>query len=522
VPVHPFDVAVVAAYAIAMVAFGLYFYFRVDRYSDYYDGGRTWGVWIVGCAVAATNIGAGNTMGSVAMAYRDGLSAAWYVTLQALAFIPFAYVAVHKIYPLRETTLAEYLESRYRPWLRPISAVALALATFAILPAQIVGGATVLTALVGMDYTAAFLMVGVTLILYSALGGMPSVTYGDVYQWLLMLGGFLVGVPIFISMAGGLSSVMAGVPESHASWWSGATGTWNPPTIAAWLVTVVMARFGSQEWYQRIRASRSVEASRRGFILGGLMAAPFGVLTMLIGVAALQQMPDLASPEEAFARSMMAAMPAGLRALMMSAILAAVVTSGESSVNAATALFVNDVGKRLAPDRSDRFYLRLSQLSCAGLGSIALLLALSAPHIVEYIRLGFMIRTPVAITVLMGLYWRGANATGAAAAIVVGTLAVLGWQNFGDPRAIDPFWVAAPVTFAAIVIGSLAAREGRDKLVANRPRVLEGRESLHSSQVFDTAFKDSRPAERGKTNTAPGEAKPNPSGSSRRSEAQPR
>lgn len=463
---HPLDLAVVILYAAAMAAFGLYFYFRVDRYSDYYDGGRKWGVWIVGCAVAATNIGAGNTMGSVAMAYRDGVSAMWYVTLQALAFIPFAYVAVHKIYPLKETTLAEYLETRYQPWLRPLSAVALALATFAILPAQIVGGATVLTSLIGLDYTTAFLVVGVALILYSALGGMPSVTYGDVYQWILMLGGFLIGVPILVSAAGGLSQVMAHVPPTHNAWWDGATGTWNPPTIAAWLVTVVMARFGSQEWYQRIRASKSAAASRHGFILGGLMAAPFGFLTMLVGIIALQQLPGLANPEEAFARSMMGAMPIGLRALMMSAILAAVVTSGESSVNAATALFVNDVAKRFVPDRSDRFYLRLSQVSCAVLGLAALALALNAPHIVEYIRLGFMIRTPVAITVLMGLYWRGANATGAGAAIVVGTLAVLGWQNFGDAKAIDPFWVAAPVTFAALVAGSLLGRGlGGNKLL---------------------------------------------------------
>jgi SSS family solute:Na+ symporter len=453
--VQPLDLAVVIVYALAMVAFGLYFYFRVENYAEYYDGGRRWGVWIVGAAVAATNIGAGNTMGSVAMAYRDGYSAMWYVTLQALAFIPFAYVAVHKIHPLRETTLAEYLETRYQAWLRPISAVALALATFAILPAQIVGGASVLTALIGLDYTTSFLLVGSTLIVYSALGGMPSVTYGDVYQWVLMLGGFLIGVPIFISASGGLAHVLAGVPETHASWWSGATGTWNPPTIAAWLITVVMARFGSQEWYQRIRASRSVEASRRGFILGGVMAAPFGVLTMLIGIAALQQMPGLANPEEAFARSMMSAMPAGLRALMMSAILAAVVTSGESSVNAATALFVNDVLKRAVPGRTDRFYLRLSQVSCALLGLLALGLALNAPNIVAYIRLGFMIRTPVAIAVLMGLYWPRANATGAAAGIVVGTLAVLGWQNFGDPVAVDPFWIAAPVTLFALVSGSL-------------------------------------------------------------------
>jgi Na+/proline symporter len=64
----------------------------------------------------------------------------------------------------------------------------------------------------------------------------------------------------------------------------------------------------------------------------------------------------------------------------------------------------------------------------------------------------------VAITVLLGLYWRGANATGAAAAIIVGTLSVLGWQTFGDPRAVDPFWIAAPVTLLAIVAGSLLGR----------------------------------------------------------------
>ena len=459
---HPLDVAVVIVYALAMLAFGLYFYFRVDRYSDYYDGGRTWGVWIVGCAVAATNIGAGNSMGSVAMAYRDGYSAAWYVTLQALAFIPFAYVAVHKIHPLKETTLAEYLESRYQPWLRPISAVALALATFAILPAQIVGGATVLTALIGLDYTTAFLVVGVDA---DSLLGARRHAVGDLRRR-LSVGADARRVPdrrahLHQRRRRPAAGAWPACRQTHASWWSGATGTWNPPTIAAWLITVVMARFGSQEWYQRIRASKSVEASRRGFILGGVMAAPFGFLTMLVGIAALQQMPGLANPEEAFARSMMSAMPVGLRALMMSAILAAVVTSGESSVNAATALFVNDLCKRVVPDRTDRFYLRLSQVSCAVLGLLALVLALNAPHIVEYIRLGFMIRTPVAITVLLGLYWRGANATGAAAAIIVGTLSVLGWQTFGDPRAIDPFWIAAPVTLVAIVVGSLLGAPAR-------------------------------------------------------------
>lgn len=449
------DVVVLVLYAASMVALGLFFYFRVEKYHEYYDGGRRWGVWLVGFAVAATNIGAANTVGSVTLAYHEGVSALWYVTLQAAAFLPFAWVAVPRFYALRETTLAEYLEHRYRAWLRPVSAAALSLATFAILPAQIVGGASVIVTLVGIDHTIAFLAVGGALILFTALGGLPSVTYADTFQWALIVLGFVVGVPLVLAHSGGMLAVWDALPVPHRNLWTGASGGWSFFTIAAWSVTVFVARFGSQEWYQRVRAARSESAARRGMIFGGLMAAPFGVLTMLIGIAALMQFPNLANPDEAFARMMMSAVPVGFRALMMAAILAAVISSGESSVNAATALVVNDVCRPyLFPGRSDRFYLRFSQVACAALGFAALGAALAAPAIVEYIRLGFLIRTPVAIVVLMGLFWAPATAAGAAVGIVAGTASVILWQAVGDPRAVDPFWIATPVTLASVVIVS--------------------------------------------------------------------
>jgi SSS family solute:Na+ symporter len=456
---HPLDIAILGLHLSVMLGFGVYFYFRVQGFDEYYDGGRVWGAWLVSLAVASANIGAANTIGAVTLAYTEGPSAFWYVTLQALAFIPFAYLAVPKIYPRKETTLAEFLENRYRPWLRPVSAGALGLATMAILPAQIVGGASVIVSLIGIDYTTAFVSVGAALILYTALGGLPSVTYNDTYQWSVIVLGFAVGVPLIVADGGGISAMLGSLPESHRSWWFGGSGGWSFFTIAAWSITVLIARFGSQEWYQRTRAARSADAARRGFIGGGLMAAPFGVLTMLIGVAALELYPNLANPNEAFARTMMDSIPTGFRALMMSAILAAVVSSGESSVNAATALLVNDVMKPYwLRGRSDRFYLRLSQVGCVVLGATALTLAVVSPGIIEYIRLGFLIRTPVAIIVIVGLYWPAATATGAAAGIVVGTSAVLAWQTLGDPRAVDPFWIATPVTLAALVIGSRFGR----------------------------------------------------------------
>ena len=93
---QPLDLAVLFLYAAAMVGLGLFFYFRIQGYTEYFDGGRRFGVWLVGLSVASANIGAANTVGSVTLAYREGVSAFWYVTLQALAFIPFALLAVPK------------------------------------------------------------------------------------------------------------------------------------------------------------------------------------------------------------------------------------------------------------------------------------------------------------------------------------------------------------------------------------------------------------------------------------------
>ncbi len=453
------DATMLLLYVAAMFAFGIYFYFRNATLTDYFEGGRQWKAWLVALAVASTNIGAANTVGAVALAYREGYSALWYVTLQALAFIPFAYLLVPKVYPLPQSTLAEYLQDRYSRWLRPVAALALALATFAILPAQIVGGASVVSTLTGWAPSVTYYVVGIALILYTSLGGLPSVVYTDTLQWTLIVLGFAVGVPLLVLQAGGLTALLSAVPETHASLWTGATGGWGFLTISAWAITVLVARFGSQEWFQRARAARSASEATRGFVAGGLMAAPFGILTMLVGVAALTLLPALERPDQAFAQSMLLGVPTGLRALVMGAILAAVMSSGESSVNAASALFVNDVWKPyVAPDRSQRHYLRVSQLATAALGVGALALAVASPAIVDYIRLGFLIRTPVAIVVLAGLFSRVPNATGAACAIVCGTAAVLAWRGLGEPGGLDPFWAAAPVTLAALWAASLASR----------------------------------------------------------------
>lgn len=459
IPARAIDATMLLLYVAALFAFGFYFYFRNRTLTDYFEGGRQWKAWLVALAVASTNIGAANTVGAVALAYREGYSALWYVTLQALAFVPFAYLLVPRVYPLEQRTLAEYLEQRYSRWLRPVAALALGLATFAILPAQIVGGASVVSTLTGWAPTTTYYVVGIALILYTSLGGLPSVVYTDTLQWSLLVLGFAVGVPLLVLKAGGLSALLDRVPESHASLWTGASGEWGFLTIAAWAITVLVARFGSQEWFQRARAAQSAAQATRGFVAGGLMAAPFGVLTMLIGVSALTLLPGLDRPDQAFAESMLLGVPTGLRALVMGAILAAVMSSGESSVNAASALFVNDVWKPyLAPGRTDRHYLRVSQLATAALGVGALGLAVLSPAIVDYIRLGFLIRTPVAIVVLFGLFSRRPTSTGAAWSIVSGTAAVLSWRWLDQPGGLDPFWVAAPISVLTLLVVSSAGR----------------------------------------------------------------
>lgn len=448
-----FDVVITALYIVGMFGLGVYFATKINNTQEYFLGSRSWGWMLIAFTIIATNLGAGYTVGASGKAVSEGVSAVWFLTAQSLSFIVLAYIMVPRIYPLKALTIAEFFEDRYSKGLRWVAGITLCAGTFALLPAQVVAGTRIVQMLTGFEYESCFVFIGLIIIVYTAMGGLPSVVYTDFLQTLLIALGFVVAVPILLNNAGGFHSLYDSLPANMKDWFYGATGTWTPQNILAWVGATLMGRFGAQVWYQRSQAASSLKEAQKGYIWGGILGVPFGFLTMVVGVYAVVKFPGI-KPNAALPHVFMNELPAGVRAVALGAIIAAIMSSGDSFLNAASALFINDIYKPLIKNKSELHYVRVAQLSGIGFGLISMYLAYGSAEVLEWIELGFLIRTSASVVVMLGLFWKRANGYGAYASLLLGTFTTFYWTKVLHSR-IDAFWPTAAVSIGAMVVVSL-------------------------------------------------------------------
>jgi SSS family solute:Na+ symporter len=162
-------------------------------------------------------------------------------------------------------------------------------------------------------------------------------------------------------------------------------------------------------------------------------------------------------------------LPAGLVGLVVAGFVAATMVSIASMLNSASTLLTMDVIKQLKPGLTDSQTVRIGRASTVALLVVAVAWAPQLQlfgSLWQYLQavLAYAV-PPVVALFLVGMFWRGANADGAAATMLLGTLCglalflvnvVFGWTHFH-------FLYAAPILTAldaSILIGVSRYRRG--------------------------------------------------------------
>src|ERR671913_679935 len=104
-------------YSVGVVALGLWAARLVRHSSEFFVAGRTLGPGLIFATMLAANIGAGSTVGAAGLAYRDGISAWWWVGSAGLGSLVFAFFVAPQLWTLAKAhdfyTTGDYLEFRY-------------------------------------------------------------------------------------------------------------------------------------------------------------------------------------------------------------------------------------------------------------------------------------------------------------------------------------------------------------------------------------------------------------------------
>jgi len=290
--VHPVDWAIVAAYLTWIVWDGLRLTKRSHELEGYFLGGRSLPWWAVGLSVMATQLSAITMVGTTGQGYADGMRFLQFYYALPLAMIVLSVTLVPFFHNAKVYTAYEFLERRFDVKTRAFTSLLFLLSRSMSLGVVISAPAVVLAVVLGIDVTTTVLMIALPTAVYTMFGGVQAVTWTDVKQMVLIVGGLLAAVVVLI----------AGLPREvglvEALKIAGAAGrlqtfdfsfdltnqyTFWSGTIAA--LFLFCSYFGTdQSQVQRYLTTPSVAAARESLLMSGYWKIPLQALVLLVGV----------------------------------------------------------------------------------------------------------------------------------------------------------------------------------------------------------------------------------------------
>ena len=445
---------------------------REGTVSDLIVAGRQMPLWVAALTMTATWVDGGYLLGTTEGAYKSSLQLAVQGGLGfGLSLVIGGLFFADIMRRFGFTTLIDPFEARFGArWAAVLSLPALAGELFWSAELLVAIGST-FGVLLGMSLTQAILLSAVVTTAYTALGGMWSVAYTDIFQLALVALGLAAALPFVLDGAGGLGHVWAtyvvarpegaGVlPPLHPH-----TDLWNRASVISWWDVSLMLVFGGIPWncyFQRVLSCRTPRDARRQSVLAGMLTMLFVVPPLLMGMAAFAYPwpTDLlarlaAAPADAMPLLFARAVPPAIGLLGIAAIVGAVTSSFSSSILSAGSMFSwNGVKRLLVPSLSTAQMARVIRGSIVLLGAAATGLALKV-HSVQ--ALWFFTSDLVFVLLFPQLLWAlfdpVANRTGSMAAFAVSAFLRLG---AGEPLLGLPAFLAYPDTVPFRTVAAVA------------------------------------------------------------------
>ncbi len=460
----PLDLTIIILYFIVVLLIGFYFARRHAGTEDYFLAGRRLGWAVVGFSLFASNISSTTLVGLSGSAYATGISISNYEWMASVVLVFFSIFFIPYYLGARIYTMPEFLEKRFDSTCRYyFSVLTIVGNVFIDTAGTLFAGALVIQFFFpGLEYWQSALVLALVAGLYTAAGGLSAVVYTDTIQAVIILIGATAVTLLALSAVGSWDAVVEQTPPEMLS----VIQPLDDPTMP-WLGLLLgVPILGFYFWctnqfiVQRVLGARNIEHARWGSLFAALLKLPVLFIMVFPGLMARQLYPGLERPDLVFPTLISDLLPVGLKGLMLAGLVAAIMSSIDSTLNSASTLVTMDFVKKLRPRTPDE------RLALYGRATTLIIMVVSAawtPVVASFGTLfGYLqsalayLVPPVAAVFIFGLFWKRANARGALAGLVAGhvlSLFVLVLQIRGVDTGIHfLIWAGIFFGFSVLVI----------------------------------------------------------------------
>ncbi|MBT4090904.1 MAG: sodium:solute symporter family protein [Deltaproteobacteria bacterium] len=439
----------VIGYGVIMVILGIWFSRRISSSDDFILAGKSLGPFVLAGTLMATFTGSGTvTGGSNSIGYSYGF---WPANLLAPGLIiafTILFLIAPRIRRFGKYTVSQILETQYGQGAKVLSAIIIILAYTGIVSYQFKGLAFVLNVTTGIPVATGTIIAAVLIIFLAVIGGLMAVAPTDALSAFLMIIGLIIAIPSVLIAAGGWDQVVLNLPPENLT----ATGSLTGFQMIGFLIPILFLMLGDQNIYQRLASSDGEKSARSGLVIMGI--GMFLVLPSIpfIAMIARSMFPDI-NPGMALI-SMTTVMPTILGGIMLAAIAAFVVTTGNSYLlSGATSLTYDVYVRYFKPNANSKEILFFTKVSIPILGVMAFVLLQFFPTILKIQMTSYLVYgagiTPAVLAVFI---WPRVNKWGGIASMITGVVATLAlYGKYGMAASA----MAVPIAVFFLVVVTL-------------------------------------------------------------------
>ncbi|WGE33860.1 sodium/pantothenate symporter [Actinobacillus genomosp. 1] len=456
--------------------FGVAFYAYRKRQggsflSEYYVGSRSMSGFVLAMTTAATYVGASSFIGGPGAAYKYGLGWVLLAMIQVPAVL-LALGALGKKFALlsrkyNAVTINDLLLARYQnKFVVWIASLALLLSFFAMMTVQFIGAGRLLETTLGVPYQTAVIIFAVTVGIYTFIGGFRAVVLTDTIQGLVMLAGTFLLLGGVIYAAGGIENAV------------NTLETINPQLIqpygiderpldftfmTSFWVLVCFGLIGLPQLAVRSMAYKDSASLHKALVIGTLVVSLLMFGMHLAGVLGRAVIPDLKIPDQVIPTLMIQVLPPLVAGIFLAAPMAAIMSSIDSLLIQSSSTLIKDLYLAVKPEAVDnegklKFFSTMTTLTFAVLLVFA---ALNPPDMLIWLNLLSLggLEATFLWVIVLGLYWKNANATGAISSMLAGLVSYIVLTTF--KISIFSFHAIVPSLLIGLIAFLIGNRFGK-------------------------------------------------------------
>ncbi len=421
-----------------MIGIGVYFFMKNKNggEKDYFLGGRQMGPWVSALSAGASDMSAWVLMGLPASIYAAGIGKAWIAIGLAIGYAVSWLVEAPRLRRFTiaaddSITLPQYLTNRFKAsgkLLQIVCAVIFIVAYTIYAASSMKACGTLFNTVIGIDPRTAMYLAAAIIVVYTFLGGFSAVCWTDFFQGMLMLAALLIA-PIFalfvINGGGASASAPAQLP---AGYWNLFTNWKDIVSGLGWGLGYfgmphIIVRFMS------VRSDKDLKKSAKIGITWNVLIILFSVAAGCIGHLFLGEIEDSST---VFIQMVRKLFPAVFSGVLLSAILAASMSTADSQLLASASAFASDVYKPVfrKGKATDKEMLWAGRYVVLAISVVAVLIA-SNPNsgtIMGLVENAWgLFGAAFGPAIMLSLFWKRFNFAGAIAGIIVGAAVDIIW-----------------------------------------------------------------------------------------------